>query len=199
MNGDEEQEQAALRAGMRELADGEQAGPAPVEAVIREGRTRRRRTAAAVGGVLLCAVAAALVPLGPTAGGDRPAAPAAPAVGASAPATPPAPPPPRRTVTPGEPSPADPGADAVTGRAYPVDWPVHCGLGRLAFAGRTWLAGTVVGIPAGLPGPRGPGSGPPLLPGYATLTGPDRLRFEAPGYLDGPVELTPVADAPGCA
>ncbi|MEV6972595.1 hypothetical protein [Kitasatospora sp. NPDC093806] len=105
--------------------------------------------------------------------------------------------PPRREVTPGV-TPADPGPAAVVGRPYPVDWSAHCDLAHLRFAGRTWKAPWPPALPSGLPGPRGAGSGPPVLPGYATLTAPDRLRFEAPGYLPGPVLLEPTAEERIC-
>ncbi|MER5929501.1 hypothetical protein [Streptomyces sp. NPDC002054] len=189
-----DREQEALRAGLRELVDGEPAGPAPVAEVIRRGRDRRRAAGAAAG-VLTCAVLASVITLGlggrgesETATTTRPTSPTAP---------PPAHQPERRTVTPG--SPATGPAAAEVGRTYPLDWGAHCGLRYLPFAGRMWQAGTVPATPPNLPGPQGPASGPPVVPGYATLTAPDSLRFEAPGWLDAPVTLTPAPNAPGCA
>ncbi|QES48747.1 hypothetical protein DEJ50_13890 [Streptomyces venezuelae] len=198
---DAEREARALRAGLRDLMDGEHAGPAPVEEVIRRGRNRRRMAGAAAG-VLTCAVLASVIGLGlGFNGSDGAATVGKPATAPSATAGPDSPSAAleRRTVTPGRPAAGPAATAAEVGRAYPVDWSAHCGLQYLPFAGRMWQAGTVRATPQNLPGPQGPGSGPPVVPGYATLTGPDSLRFEAPGWLDRPVTLTPAPDAPGCA
>ncbi|MER6361270.1 hypothetical protein [Kitasatospora sp. NPDC001527] len=100
--------------------------------------------------------------------------------------------PPRREVTP-DVRPADPGPAAAVGVAYPLDWNTHCETSHLSFAGRSWRTERPPVLPPGPPGPQGPGSGPRVLPGWATLTAADRLRFDAPGYLAGPVLLEPAA------
>ncbi|WP_406283539.1 hypothetical protein [Embleya sp. NBC_00896] len=200
MSGDEMATER-LRAGMRDLVDGERIGAAPVAEVIRRSRARRRAVGA-VAGVLACSAVAVAVALSVSvsaggSGGGTTGPAAAPTTIEATTATPSAPALARRTVTPGT-SPVDPGRAAVPGQAYPVDWGAHCGLGYLPFAGRMWRADTLVETPAGLPGPQGPNSGPPILPGYATPTSPDHLRFDAPGYLDRPITLTPIENPPLC-
>ncbi|MFF2352317.1 hypothetical protein ACFVVL_21345 [Kitasatospora sp. NPDC058115] len=105
--------------------------------------------------------------------------------------------PPRREVSPGT-TPADPGEGAAVGVAYALDWNTRCETGHLRFAGHSWRTGRPPVLPPGLPGAWGPGSAPPVLPGWATLTAADRLRFDAPGYLDGPVLLEPAAEPGIC-
>ncbi|MFF8773276.1 hypothetical protein [Kitasatospora sp. NPDC015120] len=105
--------------------------------------------------------------------------------------------PPRREVSPGT-TPADPGAGAAVGVAYALDWNTRCETGHLRFAGHSWRTGRPPVLPPGLPGAWGPGSAPPVLPGWATLTAAGRLRFDAPGYLDGPVLLEPAAEPGIC-
>ncbi|GAA1400623.1 hypothetical protein GCM10009639_41920 [Kitasatospora putterlickiae] len=106
-------------------------------------------------------------------------------------------PPPHREVTPGV-TPADPGTAAAVGVPYALDWNTRCETSHLRFAGRHWWTPKRPVLPPGLPGAQGPGSAPRVLPGWATLTAADRLRFDAPGYLAGPVLLEPAAEAGIC-
>ncbi|MFB7473780.1 hypothetical protein [Kitasatospora sp. NPDC056184] len=105
--------------------------------------------------------------------------------------------PPHREVTPGT-VPADPGPAAALGVPYALDWNTRCETGRLRFAGRSWRTGRPPVLPSGLPGAWGVGWAPPVLPGWATLTAADRLRFDAPGYLADPVLLEPAAEPAIC-
>ncbi|WP_380280164.1 hypothetical protein [Kitasatospora purpeofusca] len=106
-------------------------------------------------------------------------------------------PPPHREVTPGT-TPADPGPAAAVGVPYAFDWNTRCETSHLRFAGRSWQTGRPPVLPPGLPGAQGAGWGPPVLPGWATLTAVDRLRFDAPGYLADPVLLEPAAQPGIC-
>ncbi|MFF7458307.1 hypothetical protein [Kitasatospora sp. NPDC008115] len=106
-------------------------------------------------------------------------------------------PPPRREVRPGL-TPADPGPAAAVGVPYAFDWNTHCETTHLRFAGHSWWTDRPPVLPPGLPGVWGPGSAPRVLPGWATLTADGRLRFDAPGYLAGPVLLEPAAEPGIC-
>ncbi|GAA2383010.1 hypothetical protein GCM10010420_01260 [Streptomyces glaucosporus] len=121
-------ETARLAEALRREADALRPGPPPVDAVLREGRRRRRQRHRALAGtaaaaVLGCLAGALLLPSGPPAG---PAAPPAASTVSPAPSPPPAPVPGVRVVRPYEP--VEIGQGALLGllpegrQNYVVDW-----------------------------------------------------------------------------
>lgn len=196
----EHEEHRRLHQQLHALADRQSAAAAPVRppvaAVLRQGRRRRRaRVGAAVAGVAACAIATGLLTqsLGGAAPGGAHGDTVAAAPTSSGPTALT-----KRLVDPAG-APAQPSSPAV-GRAYPYNWVLVCGdTGALVFAGKSWKSDPAVPVPGGLPGPGGPGSGPPVLPGYVTVTGGSTARFDAPGYLARPIVLRLVAKPQLCA
>lgn len=189
-------EQAALRRGMNEFADDRRGPGLAIPELLdqcRRIRRRHRATLAAATGVLAIAAVTSAVGLAQKQAPVRvtPAASATVRTG-----LPPLPLKPRaedHTIQEANPLPQPP--HPVIGTSYPFNWYAHCEMVYISFGGKIWKVDHPVEVPRMHPDFQGITHGPPIVPGYVTLTSPATLRFDAPTYITG-VPLHPTTEKP---